>query len=353
MTGEQLFFRNFFASVCAEVANSSLCGYSKLRSAESFAMKATIRSIAKEANVSPATVSRVLSGSTQVTPRMRSHVLNIARKLGYHSAGIRNVALIAGGNFFSGYDALLLQALHEELRHRNYRAVLVTTSDLDALDDCVIAGAISIAYQDGREKLWIRNRALPMICINATGYHLDGIYKVYSNEQQGIELALEHFYKFGHRNLGLVTYSSHLPGPLGLSLRIEAFHRYLVKRGCTGTAVNMIDCSRAIDAVRKLLDSGVTAILAAGESVGLPVAHALNLFRIRIPEDVSMISMESRRVSEYLTPPHTTIEQRMDRLAAEAVSLLEQQWNGEQPSADIAVDYCLRSRDSVAPLPRS
>ena len=143
-------------------------------------MKATIRSIAKTANVSPATVSRVLSGSAQVTPRMRSHVLNIARKLGYHSAGIRNVALIAGGNFFSGYDALLLQALHEELRHRNYRAVLVTTSDLDALDDCVIAGAISIAYQDGREKLWIRNRALPMICINATGYHLDGIYKVYS-----------------------------------------------------------------------------------------------------------------------------------------------------------------------------
>ncbi|UKI32382.1 MAG: LacI family DNA-binding transcriptional regulator [Lentisphaeria bacterium] len=63
-------------------------------------MKATIRSIAKTANVSPATVSRVLSGSTQVTPRMRSHVLNIARKLGYHSAGIRNVALIAGGNFF-------------------------------------------------------------------------------------------------------------------------------------------------------------------------------------------------------------------------------------------------------------
>lgn len=314
-------------------------------------MKATIRSIAREANVSPATVSRVLGGSTQVTPHMRSHVLNIARKLGYHSAGIRNVALIAGESFYSGYDALLLQALREELRHRNYRAVLVTTSDLGALDDCVIAGAISIAYQDGREKLWIRNRALPMICINATGYHLDGIYKVYSDEQQGIELALEHFRKFGHRNLGLITYSSNLPGPPGNSLRIEAFHRYLEKRNCIGTAVNMIDCNRAIDAVRKLLDSGVTAILAAGENVGLPVAHALNLFRIRIPEDVSLISMESRRISEYLTPPHTTIEQRMDLLASAAVSLLEKQWNGEQNLADVAINYCLRSRDSVAPPP--
>ena len=314
-------------------------------------MKATIRSIAREANVSPATVSRVLGGSTQVTPHMRSHVLNIARKLGYHSAGIRNVALIAGESFYSGYDALLLQALREELRHRNYRAVLVTTSDLGALDDCVIAGAISIAYQDGREKLWIRNRALPMICINTTGYHLDGIYKVYSDEQQGIELALEHFYKFGHRNLGLVTYCSNLPGPPGNSLRIEIFHQYLKKIGCSGTAVNMIACDRAVDAVRKLLDSGVTAILAAGESAGPPVAHALNLFRRRIPEDVSLISMENRKVSEFLQPPHTTIEQRMDRLASAAVSLLEKQWNGEQNLADVAINYCLRSRDSVAPPP--
>ena len=314
-------------------------------------MKATIRSIAREANVSPATVSRVLGGSTQVTPHMRSHVLNIARKLGYHSAGIRNVALIAGESFYSGYDALLLQALQEELRHRNYRAVLVTTSDLGALDDAVIAGVISIAYKDGRERLWIRNRALPMVCINTTGYHLDGIYQVCSDERQGTELALEHFYSFGHRNLGILTFCSCLPGPPGNSMRVETFHRYLEKRGCTGTAVNMIDYNRAVDAVRKLLDSGVTAILAAGESVGLPVAHALNLFHRRIPEDVSLISMENRKVSEFLQPPHTTIEQRMDRLASAAVSLLEKQWNGEQNLADVAIDYCLRSRDSVAPPP--
>lgn len=314
-------------------------------------MKATIRSIAREANVSPATVSRVLGGSTQVTPHMRSHVLNIARKLGYHSAGIRNVALIAGESFYSGYDALLLQALQEELRHRNYRAVLVTTSDLGALDDAVIAGVISIAYKDGRERLWIRNRALPMVCINTTGYHLDGIYQVCSDERQGTELALEHFYSFGHRNLGILTFCSCLPGPPGNSMRVETFHRYLEKRGCTGTAVNMIDYNRAVDAVRKLLDSGVTAILAAGESVGLPVAHALNLFHRRIPEDVSLISMENRKVSEFLQPPHTTIEQRMDLLASAAVSLLEKQWNGEQNLADVAINYCLRSRDSVAPPP--
>ena len=314
-------------------------------------MKTTIRSIAREAAVSPATVSRVLSGSAQVSPQTRARVLNIARKLGYHNSGIRNIALIAMENCFSGYDAQILQALYWEVKRRNFRAILVTTSDLGALDDAVIAGVISIAYKDGRERLWIRNRALPMVCINTTGYHLDGIYQVCSDEQQGTELALEHFYSFGHRNLGILTFCSCLPGPPGNSLRIETFHRYLEKRGCIGTAVNMIACDRAVDAVRKLLDSGVTAILAAGETAGPPVAHALNLFRRRIPEDVSLISMENRKVSEFLQPPHTTIEQRMDLLASAAVSLLEKQWNGEQNLADVAINYCLRSRDSVAPPP--
>ena len=73
-------------------------------------MKTTIRSIAREAAVSPATVSRVLSGSAQVSPQTRARVLNIARKLGYQNAGIRNIALIAMENCFSGYDAQILQA---------------------------------------------------------------------------------------------------------------------------------------------------------------------------------------------------------------------------------------------------
>ena len=38
-------------------------------------------------------------------------------------------------------------------------------------------------------------------------------------------------------------------------------------------------------------------------------------------------------------------------LASAAVSLLEKQWNGEQNLADVAINYCLRSRDSVAPPP--
>ena len=56
-------------------------------------MKATVRSIAEAAHVSPATVSRVFSGSARVSPQVRAQVLNLARKLGYHGLEGRNIAV--------------------------------------------------------------------------------------------------------------------------------------------------------------------------------------------------------------------------------------------------------------------
>lgn len=44
---------------------------------------ATIKEIAKEANVSPSTVSRVLAGSSKISPETTKRVLEAIKKLGY------------------------------------------------------------------------------------------------------------------------------------------------------------------------------------------------------------------------------------------------------------------------------
>ena len=151
-------------------------------------MKATVRSIAEAAHVSPATVSRVFSGSARVSPQVRAQVLNLARKLGYHGLEGRNIAVITSGNTFFGYDSMILDALQQELAHRKFGAILIPAFSLSSLDECSIAGAISIVYSSGLEKIWSRNWAAPLVCINTTGFHLDGIYQVVSDEVMGIEL---------------------------------------------------------------------------------------------------------------------------------------------------------------------
>lgn len=316
-------------------------------------MKSTVRSIAKETGVSPATVSRVFSGSARVSPQVRTQVLNTARRLGYHDSGMRNIAVIVQGASFYGYDSMVLDELMKELRHRNFRGLVVPSSNLSILDECVISGAISIVYTSGLEKIWNRSRAIPLVCINTMGYHIDGVYKVTSDDSMGIELAMNCFHQHGHRRIGLITYTNNPQLSRSYFLRRETFHHFLRAHGCSGLAVNMITPGRAADAVRQLLDAGVTAIFAAGESIGLPAAHALSLFKCRIPDDISLISYENSNVSEYLDPPHTTVGQRMDRLAAAAVELIEKQLNGEHDLADVTVDYFLRMRDSVAAPPET
>lgn len=66
-------------------------------------MKATVRVIAKEAGVSPATVSRVLSGSAPVSPRIRTQVLKAAQNAGYLPEGLRTVAILLQENDIHSY----------------------------------------------------------------------------------------------------------------------------------------------------------------------------------------------------------------------------------------------------------
>ncbi|HBN28311.1 MAG TPA: LacI family transcriptional regulator, partial [Clostridiaceae bacterium] len=47
-------------------------------------MAATIKDVAKAANVSPSTVSRVLSDNEKISPETKERVLNIVKELHYH-----------------------------------------------------------------------------------------------------------------------------------------------------------------------------------------------------------------------------------------------------------------------------
>ena len=146
-------------------------------------MKATVRTIAKEAGVSPATVSRVFSGAAKVSPQVRQRVLNAAAQAGYDSGEKKNVAVIIPENSgLSGYGGMILESLFLELNSHGFRALAITADDIALLDETVVAGAISVIYRHGLEKMWNKKRAVPLVCINSYGYPIDGVYEVSSND---------------------------------------------------------------------------------------------------------------------------------------------------------------------------
>lgn len=311
-------------------------------------MKATVRVIAKEAGVSPATVSRVLSGSAPVSPRIRAQVLKAAQNAGYLPEELRTVAILLQENDIHSYAKLILGELLNQLSNRKYHPLALHINDLPLLDSIPICGAISLIYSQGLEKVWNRSHAVPLVCINNYSYPLEGVYRVNSNAEQGILSALQYFYN-NHRNIGMLT-NNYNTKAINFLRRTQTFHQFIETHpDCSGVQMNAMVSSSILDSLMQMLRSGVTAILAAGERIGIVVQHYLTTCGCRIPEDVSIIGFEDRYISQYLNPPQTCVEQRMDAMAMNAIDILEKQLQGKHELKDISIPCNLIIRDTVAP----
>lgn len=316
-------------------------------------MKATVRTIAKEAGVSPATVSRVFSGAAKVSPQVRLRVLNAAAHAGYDSGERRNVAVIMPGDgCFAGYGWMMLESLFIALSNRGFRGLAISSNNIALLDETVIAGAISVIYYRGLEKMWNKKRSVPLVCINSYGYPIEGVYEVSSDDGQGITAAMNLLYEKGHRRIGMMTNIFDMSNSRNSAIRARTFDSFIKSHSdCSGIFRNCMLSAGFLNTVMEFVRFGVTAIIAAGESLAAPVNHILSTCGIRVPEDISLIGFESRYVSEYLHPPVTCLEQRMGRLAELAVELLAKQLRGEHNLKNERVDYNLFIRDSVGAPP--
>ena len=317
---------------------------------KSIRRKVTIARIAEAAEVSPATVSRTLNGTLPVSVRLRQKVMHAAYELGYLVEERRNIAiLIPALPSFDGYLGSLLLALNYELYRQKYTPVILAGDDLSFLEEGAFQGVISTNFSRRLEQGWSRRHHLPLVAFNTRPALSENVYSVCSDDEQGISLALNHLIRYGHRRIGMITFDDGMADEnLNYRNRVAAFREYLKQHtpGVTGFHFNVDDWLETASAVSRLLEWGVTAIFAVGENYSGVVRKALRDIKIRVPEDISLIGFENPSANTLLDPPLTTIQQRMDQLAIEAVNILNRQLAG-RPARSVTVEYRLIERQSV------
>lgn len=314
--------------------------------------KTTLRQLAAAAGCAASTVSRALSGSGYVSPQLRNRILKLARETGYFDEEQRNIAvLIPESADFSGYLGLMLHALLGELSRQKYCPLILLENNDVQLDETIIRGVITLAYRPGATAGWCNRHRLPLVSINTAPALRENIYSVCSDDEQGMKLALEHLFRRGHRRIGLLTLCFLSPEEnLAQSTRYHSFLELCARTpGVAGFHRNLQQRNELHRILRELVDERCTAIIAASESLGAVTAQALRDFRLRIPEEVSLISCEDANLSGSLTPPQTTIRQEMGRISAEAVNMLNRQIAG-LPVRNVTVPCSLIERESVADL---
>lgn len=317
----------------------------------SLGMTARLFDIAAQAQVSEATVSRVLNGKPGVSAETRQAVLTALDVLGYErparlrkrSAGLVGLVVPELDNpIFPAFA----QVIESVLAQAGYTPVLCTqtaggvTEDeyVEMLLDRQVSGIVFVsglhadttADHDRYRRLVARK--LPIVLI--TGY-VEGVEApfVSCDDRAAAELAVSHLVALGHRRIGLIS------GPerfLPVQRKIAGFRATMTRLVGTTEAeldqlisLSLFGVEGGAAAARRLLDRGVTGIVCGSDLMALGAIREARSRGLEVPRDVSVVGYDDSPLIAFTDPPLTTLRQPVSAMAVAGVRALIDEINGQ------------------------
>ncbi len=303
-------------------------------------MKSSITDVARKANVSTATVSRVINNNGSVKPLLRARVLRAIDELDYEPSGIarnmrnqskRTIGLIIAdvqNPFFTD----MVRAIEETAYAHQYTVLLGSSANqakreqlyLNLLVQERVAGVVVVPLATDPSAYQFR-RSLPMVFLDRAVEGVDADAVLLDNFRGGA-MAAEHLLSFGHEHIGLVV----APQTHGaVDERQEGFRGALVRAGLRPDPAlsqwgNDIKEAGGFSATLELLamKPRPTALFAVNNVRTLGMLRAINAAGLRVPDDISVVGFDDSPWLSLLSPPLTTISQPVYEMANEAVRLL-------------------------------
>src|SRR5204863_2078719 len=136
-----------------------------------------------------------------------------------------------------------------------------------------------------------------------------GIHSVRADHYQQGLLATEHYIQRGHRAIGFLCVTAE---EWGARERLRGYKDAMAAAGLEidPSWIQPTIRERTYDILNRWINRGVTGILNFSEDIALEVLHILsNVLKLKVGQDISLISLEDLPVYQYLTPPQTTVFQ--------------------------------------------
>jgi LacI family transcriptional regulator len=280
--------------------------------------------VAKRAKVSTATVSRVLNNVGPVKNSTRTRVLKAVEELKYHPnlharslAGGQNrtIGMIVS-NMENPFFFDIYKAAERDARHNGFEMVIANTDyRADHLVNSIrlmigrrVAGlAVIVSEMDSDLIAELTDSKIPIVFYDV-GTPRQNISNIRVDYARGIEKAVDYLYDLRHRRMGFISHHSSL-GPI--SAREKAFRKAVARHSQVKwtIAANVDGPEGGREAAREILASGFnpTAIVCVNDFMALGVLRELREQKLRIPLDVSVTGFDNIKLSEYCSPPLTTL----------------------------------------------
>jgi LacI family transcriptional regulator len=327
----------------------------------------TIHDIAREAGVSPSTVSRVLNGNVPVAEDKRAAVLAVISKRNYQPSAVaqglaRGRAGVVGvltqsmsspfyGEIFSGIEQGFNDTpYHPMFANGNWR-VDEELAALNMLSQRRVDGLIVLWGTLSSEHLQRVASEIPLIMIGRSVPGIEHQCLRINDVQAGYD-ATRYLIDLGHRRI------VHITGALAQEDAQDRYKGYLNALGDAGLPSDPqlivegdFTEQSGLMAVQTLLSRSArfTAIFVANDQMAYGVRLGLYRHGIRVPEDISLVGFDDQLGSAYTTPPLTTVRQPVADMGRAAAQALLQMLAG-QPIAFPMFEAKLVIRESAVML---
>jgi len=302
-----------------------------------------IRTIARAANVSIATVSRTINHVPTVNPRIAKRVWEVIDELDYFP-NTQARALVSGRSKLFGlivseitnpFFPELIQGFEDIAVEHGYEILVSSTNhDPRRMSHCIrrmlerkVEGVAIMTFGIEEPLLdQLAKRNVPLVFIDV-GPKRPGISLLKVDYHHGIRQGVQHLAALGHRNIAFIS------GPATLhsaQSRLSAFSTSLKECGIAPHSEWIIEGNHTMEggiaAMERLLAANAkkmpTAVMCSNDMTAIGVLHKLYRAGLRVPDDLSVIGFDDIHITEVTIPPLTTVQMSRFELARAAVTAL-------------------------------
>jgi len=331
-----------------------------------------ISQVAKQAGVSTATVSRVVSGSSaRVSALTRARVMRAVARLGYEpNSAAQNLRtqrtgkiLVTVPDISNPFFSLILRGIEDAALRAGYAVLIGDTQDEPTREERYAQmlqrkeadGLIFLGHRLPKEtanrfRAAARRRA-PVVNGCEFSPHL-GVPSVHIDNAKAAEEAMDHLYSLGHRRVAVITgplvsplSRDRLRGAMAGARAANARRQLVVINGDFSIASGTTAASRLL--ARRPTP---TAVFCFNDEMALGVLDTARRRGIRVPEDLSVVGFDDIRFARYMDPPLTTITQPMREIGEGCVRLLLEILSGRSLAPEsVTLPHQLTVRSTTAP----
>lgn len=332
----------------------------------------TIKDVAKRAGVAPSTVSRVISGSSRISPATTARIKHIMEELGYHpnmmakslvSKTTRTLGIIlprpAEEMFLNLFFSEFIRGIVSHASRSGYDLLMTSGAtereEVEAITRLVKGGRVDgilllSSRRDDPVIRFLHRDEFPFVLIGRSP-EFEDILSVDTNNVQAAYDATEHLIAQGHERIGFVS------GPPQLVIsqdRLQGYQQALKEAGLPMKQHWTVEGEflqesgyRAMSMIMSLPEPP-TALVVIDDVVAIGVLRGLTEIGFKVPDDISLISFNNIAMSQLTSPPLTTVDIGIYQLGYSASQVLISNIQGEPAHRNrILIPHRLVNREST------